>query len=91
MIGALNVRVILKKHILKFLKMLQDKERIKIKEKLLQLEKFPETTLDIKRLRGERKEVYRCRIGKYRALFYPEYKKKLIVVFDFNKREKIYD
>jgi len=75
--------------VFKFLKSIDRKIVNKILDKIKSLEKFGEERLDIVPIYGE-ENVYRLRIGKYRALFYVNKDKKEIFVFKIDVRGRIY-
>jgi mRNA interferase RelE/StbE len=64
----------------------REKQRIKKKLKILESNPFP---MGYKKLKG-RKEVFRVRIGDYRVLYTIDTKKRAVLIFKIEKREKAY-
>ncbi len=74
----------------KFLKKSEKELRQRIWKKIdeLKLNPFPS---DIVRVIGEKEKSFRVRVGKCRIKYYVFQDKKEIVVFEIDKRDKIYD
>lgn len=74
----------------KFLKKVDKLLRQRIWNKLdeLKLNQFPH---DVKRIVGKKEKAFRVRIGNYRIQYYVFHDKKEIVVFNINKRGRVFD
>ena len=73
----------------RFIKQLTGQSQTTFVERLGQLENFPQTRLDIIKISGE-EDMFRLRVGKYRALFKIYDEEKTIVVIKIDLRRRIY-
>ena len=73
----------------RFLKSSDPKFKGQLKDRLKELENFPDLKMDFAKISGE-EDTYRIRSGKYRALFKVYEDEKLIVVVKIDHRKRIY-
>ena len=74
----------------KYLKKLNPLLRVRLIRYIDSLEDFSNLNLDIKKLKWEKKEIYRLRVGKYRIIFEKQDDKLIILVMDIGSRGDIY-
>jgi mRNA interferase RelE/StbE len=74
----------------KFLDKVDENLRQRILNKIdgLKTNPFPS---DVKRIKGEKEKSFRIRVGKYLIKYYFIQNKKEILIFDIDKRDKVYD
>ena len=85
----MTFKVLLHKKASKFLNSLDKRTRDKLIESLRLLESFPKSGLDLVKVSGE-ENVFRARIGRFRALFKVYEEEELIVVIKIDMRRRIY-
>jgi mRNA-degrading endonuclease RelE of RelBE toxin-antitoxin system len=74
--------------ITKFIKSLDKKMRLRLKEKLLEVKKNPFSGGDIKKLQGVGESLYRLRVGKIRVIY--KILQSDIEIIDIDYRGNIY-
>lgn len=72
----------------KFIKSLNPKFRLKLKQRLIKLKSDPFKGEDIKKLKGFKEKIYRLRIGKVRIIY--KVVQKRIEIIDIDYRGNIY-
>ncbi len=73
----------------KEIKEFEEITRKRILRKISDLQNFPQSILDIKKMVGP-KNAFRLRVGTYRILFSVHWEEKEILVYEINTRERAY-
>ncbi len=81
--------VFLNRQAAKFLSRLEPKLKEQLREKLEELEHYPQLSLDFVKIAGEA-DTFRLRSGDYRALFKVYEKERVIVILKIDHRRSIY-
>jgi len=69
---------------------LDARTRARLEERIDQLAQWPNTTLDVRPLRGNLAGVYRLRVGQYRVILVVDEERKRISVREIGPRGSIY-
>jgi len=89
--NSLEFKIVYHKRSLKFLNKIVQNKAKQIIEKLENLQKNPpKENVNVTKLSGEIKDVYRLRVGKIRILYQLDFENKTIYIFDINFRGSIY-
>jgi len=64
--------------------------RNRLTERMMRLAEWPNTTFDVKPIKGRRAGEYRLRVGQYRVIFVVEEEPRRILVREIGPRGSIY-
>jgi mRNA interferase RelE/StbE len=82
--------ILLHDRVVKFYNKLDNRSVGRINRAIEELQKNPVSGKDIKMLKGELKEKFRLRVGKYRIIYRIETNKNTVIIEDIGIRGRIY-
>lgn len=85
----MSYTILLNRKIRKFIENIEEKEKKRLKLKLQSLSENP-TPLEVKKMRGAYRNLFRVRMGDFRILYFIDNDVQEIIVVKIDKRKKVY-